>query len=457
MAVLRLTLSLKQRQFAEALTRHNWLIGPKGEGKTYGLVCRMFAHAGRQEPRNLPIRVAFIRDTHENFQAHTVTAIKRNFPNVFTFRNDFHIVHGPDVEGQSFGVNDLEAVNKLQGGEFDMALIDEPAPILESGNAGIREEVYSFADASLRGGHCTKSIDVSMNPANRHHWTYKRAITAPAASSSVFFMLPGENPYYSREDRAAMEETFRSRPDLYARYVKGEFADVFAGVAVTPEFKERRHVADHKLDPVAGSHGFRFWDGGMNAAVALCQVTPSGYFQVLDSLMMENDGMHQLISTRVIPLLSTPRYGDKIKTWRDIGDASLANREGSNSEHRASAIINELLHTAFEQGVQEWADRREAFRIVLEKGLGGEAYFQVSPHVTFGEPFNRVIAGLSGGWAYPVGTDGQPKRDKAIKDRHSHLCDALSHGLAKLFIRPHKKYEKPDPKEASKLGRSYSV
>src|SRR3990167_5644358 len=296
-----------------------------------------------------------------------------------------------------------------------------------------------------------------MNPANKLHWTYQKAIVAPAPSTRVLFMQPGENPYYSQDDRAAMAEAFKSRPDLFARYVKGEFADVYAGVAVTPEFRERIHVAPKRLVPVSGAHGFRFWDGGLNAAVAVCQVTPSGYFQVLDSLMMENDGMHKLISTRVIPLLSTPRYGDKIKLWRDIGDASLGNREGSNSEHRASSVIQDLLHTTFEPGVQEWGDRREALRIVLEKNLGGEAYFQVSPHVTFGEPFNRVIAALAGGWHYPINSNGQVQRDKAVKDIMSHLGDALSHGLAKIFTRQNKKTEKPDQKEAQKRGRSYSV
>ena len=107
MPVLRLRLTPNQRAYTELTTRRNYLIGPKGEGKTMGAVCSMFAHAGRQDSKHLPIRAAIIRDTHENFQAHTVASLKRNFPNVFTFKNDYHKFEADSIEGLSFGVNDL--------------------------------------------------------------------------------------------------------------------------------------------------------------------------------------------------------------------------------------------------------------------------------------------------------------------------------------------------------------
>src|SRR3990167_10126418 len=176
MAVLRLKLSPTQRAYVEATERHGFLIGPKGEGKSFTSIAAIFAHVGRQDPATLPISVGIIRDTHENFQAHTVTSIKRDFPGLFTFKNDFHVMLGPNIVAQTYGVNDLDAVNKLQGAQHDLVWMEEPAPILETGNAGIREEVYAFSDAVLRGGKCTKRLQISMNPANKLHWTYQKAI-----------------------------------------------------------------------------------------------------------------------------------------------------------------------------------------------------------------------------------------------------------------------------------------
>ena len=202
MPELRLKLSPTQLRFFNATARHVWLISSKGEGKSFSAIASLFAHVARQDPDNLPISVGIVRDTHENFQAHTVTSIKRDFPGLFTFKNDYHVMIGPNIVAQTYGVNDLEAVNKLQaGGQHDVVWIEEPAPILDTGNAGIREEVFFFADAVLRGGKCTKRLQITQNPANRLHWTYKQAIVAPLPDTAVFFMKPGENPYYSQADR----------------------------------------------------------------------------------------------------------------------------------------------------------------------------------------------------------------------------------------------------------------
>ncbi len=155
---------------------------------------------------------------------------------------------------------------------------------------------------------------------------------------------------------------------------------------------------------------------------------------------------------RTIPLLNL-RYRE-VREWRDIRDASLANREQSNSDHRASAVIDAMLNASFEKGVQDWNDRREALKEVLMR----KDLLLVNCGVTPGEPFNRIHAALAGGYAYRVDSLGNVVRDGPDKRSiHSHVGDAIGHGLARLFVPRPQYYPRVDRQKAMKRAMSYTV
>lgn len=425
---------------------------------TFSGVSALFAHQQRCLPylSNYPMRGAIIRDTHANIKRHTVESVNRDFPSVFTFHDDYHKMKTKGIEIDLFGMDDAGSVGRIQGGQYDIIWIEEPAPVIHSANAGISHDVFlASARRIAAGGKTPKRLQITMNPADKDHWTYEEAILNPLKNTEVLHIRPGENPYLSAEDRIARAEIFRNRPDLKARYDEGKFADVYEGIAITPEFGEM-HIAKERLDPIPLAQHFRFWDGGLTPSCIIACLTGSGRFLILDSMMIENAGIKQLIDGKVKYLLATPRYKDVTK-WRDLGDDSLKNREQANSDYSASTIINRELKTAYEGGIQAWDLRREALKDAMTKIVNGVPFFQVSPHVTEGEKCNWIRIGLSGGYQYKVNPSGQVVRDGPFKNSYSHPCDALSHGLAKLFFRPKEQTIRRDHQRDMARAKGYAV
>lgn len=441
--VLDLNVTETQGRFLLSDARYAWLIGPEREGKTFASVCGLLSHQQRCAPflgDGLPMRGLIIRDTHENLKRHTVRSIENDFPGIFTFHDDFHRMIGPGMELDLLGMNNPVATARIQGGQYDLIWMEEPAPIIATGNAGIAHIVFlSCARRVSAGGKCPKRLQISMNPGPKEHWTHQEAFVNPLTETEVFEIKPGENPHISESDRRARKEVYRNRPDLAARYDEGKFTDVFPGVQITPEFNEEQHVAKKELTPNMCNQLFRFYDGGLNPTMIVCGISAStGQFLILDCVMLQNGGMRQLLEQKATRLFGQPRYKETInrpRLWRDIGDASLDNREQSDSEHRASLIINEILKANFEQGIQRWEPRRESLKDILSRSVGSNRFLQVNPKITEGEDQNWIRSALAGGYSYKVTPTGQVLRDGPDKNLLSHAGDALSHGVAKLFFR----------------------
>lgn len=473
---LKIKLMPTQGKFVMSDSRYVWLIGPEGSGKSFSGIAALFQHRKKLEPfllknskgQQMPMRGAIIRDTHQTIKRHMIRSIQDDFPDIFTFHDDYHQMIGPGMEIDLFGMQDVGSLNKIQGGAYHIIWLEEPAPILHTGNAGIRHESFLMCARRIRGKaieingkmvDAPRRLQVTMNPAEKEHWTYGEAIVNPLTNTSVF-QTPKHETKLSEADQVARAEAFRDRPDLAARYDDGKFAEVYPGVKITPEYHEDIHFAKDVLLPIPGAQHFRFWDGGLNPTCIISCLTPGGQFHILDCVSDANVGMRQLLQEKVLPLLARPRY-QRIKgkrLWRDIGDASLANREQSDSENRASLIIEGLLHTDFEKGVQLWDPRREAIKDALTRSPGGRPFLQVNPRITEGEPFNRVHAALSGGYSYKVTALGTVLRDGPDKAPvHSHIGDALTHGLARLFFREPKQAVKYNQDKGLKRAAGYGV
>jgi hypothetical protein len=108
----------------------------------------------------------------------------------------------------------------------------------------------------------------------------------------------------------------------------------------------------------------------------------------------------------------------------------MMNREQSDSSQTAADVINTELGASFERGEKSWNNRREAFKELLNRNVGGEPMFQLTKEDYI---LHRC---LRGGWHYRKDNSGRVIRDKAYKDIHSHPGDAVSHGIAKILLRP---------------------
>lgn len=103
------------------------------------------------------IRAALVRDTHQNIKMSTVPSLSEIFGAFVTFHDDFKkmVIHSqPRVEADLFGIDDPASLSKLQGPEYAIIWLEEPAPIIERANVGLPKDVFdlSVARASRQKG-----------------------------------------------------------------------------------------------------------------------------------------------------------------------------------------------------------------------------------------------------------------------------------------------------------------
>jgi len=431
MAQLDIKLSPTQHSFVISDATIPALIGPFGEGKTFGGVCGAIMHRERAGVKTL--RGAIVRDTFENIKKHTIPSIFDAVGEYVRFADGKKRMLGLGLDLDLIGIDDLGSMTKLQGPEYGFVWLEEPAPIYDKANAGLPEEVFNTAlTRAARQKGTIPRLQITMNPASEDHWTYHKLFEDPInddpdfpdISTEVFQIPYGENSNISDISRQTVKAGYRNSPELWARYVEGKFSFVTEGVRVVPGYTENLHRAKFKLSPVKGIPAMRFWDGGGNPTCVFAQYHKKRLI-ILDSVMLENAGMKQLIDTKVKPLLES-RYGD-VTEWSDVGDPSLGNMEQSDAEQSGEAVINEELGASFIKGKTHWEPRRESLHRLMDTLVDGEPMLIISSHE------GLVHRALKGGWHYKKDNQGRIVGKKPVKDRFSHAGDALSYGVNYLL------------------------
>lgn len=437
MAELEFELTPTQEEYVFSTAVVNAIISNTGEGKTFASIAALPIHAKRC---GKPIRGAVVRDTHQNIKMSTVPSIREDFGNIVRFYDDckyMKMFTNPPVELFLLGIDDEASLSKLQGPEFAVIWLEEPAPMRDKMNAGLSEDVFNAALVRCaRQKGTVPRLQISMNPADKNHWTYRRLILDrridpdnPLITKRVWFIPYGENRFVSDVSRQAVKAAYRNDPAAYTRYVKGEFAPVYSGARVCPQFNADLHVSKHPLKPAEGLVSFRAWDGWHRPACIMGQITPSGRVVVIDRFKLERGGdVRQLIQDRVLPAVSSPRWKDKARIWRDIGDFTMANRDQSNIQASAAKVIEKAFGTIFEKGPSTWESIKMGLGRAFNKNING------SPAVLIDPRLQSLISGLEGAWHYK--TDMSGNITSAVPDKHSevsHECDALANALAVLF------------------------
>jgi len=390
----------------------NVLVSGTGEGKSFASVVAILTHSERC---GRPIRCAIVRDTHENIKlstARTITEVFEQHPSLIVWKNDNKqlVIHGKyRIDVDLFGIDDLASLSKLQGPEYALIWLEEPAPMADKVNAGLSEEVFNAALVRCARQKGTKSrLQISMNPADEDHWTYKRLIEAPAVdidnpliTKQVWYIPAGENSNVSETSRQAVKSAYKDDLASYTRYVLGQFAPVYRGKKVTPEYNPLIHLAPQELMPVRGLVSFRAWDSWTNPACIMGQITTTGRLVFLNVLTLEGSDVRTLAETQVLPMMNSPRWKDKPRAWRELGDCTMKNPDQSNIATSAARAIEDIFGTIFEGGPTRWEIMKLGFKRALNMNIQGK------PAVVI-DPVNcRVLnKGLSGAWHYKTDNSG---------------------------------------------------
>jgi len=360
------------------------------------------------------------------------------YPNLIQFKNDFKqltIFSNPRVHVDLFGIDDPTALSKLQGPEYALIWLEEPAPIVDKANAGLSEEVFNVALVRCTRQKGTNArLQISMNPADEEHWTYKRLIEpemidpeVPEITKAIFRILPGENIHVSDLSRKAVRAAYRYDASSYQRYALGEFAPVYRGIRVTPDYNPTIHLAPAPIEPAHGLVGFRAWDGWHNPCCVIGQITQIGRLIFIDVLRLEKGDIRNLIDAKVIPMLESPRWKGKTKEWRDVGDFTMGQPDQSNIQSSAAKIIEAKLNTYFEKGPKRWEHMKLGLARALNMSIGGLPAIQINPDARL------LHRALSGAWHYKTDNSGNIISKVPVKDESSHVGDPFANAVNVLL------------------------
>lgn len=403
---------------------------------TVASIAALFIHAQRN---GCPIRCAIVRDTHENIKISTARSIQDTLPaSIYKFKNDYkelEIMSNPPIQVDLFGIDDYASLSKFQGSEYSLIWLEEPAPMSDRSNAGIMEEVFNAALISCtRQKKTLPRLQISMNPADQEHWTYRRFFEDecidpdnPLITRAVFAVPYGENTALPEVARQAVKAAYKHDPASYQRYVENKFVPLQVGKAVTPQYGSGKYVHPRPLRPCKGLEGFRAYDGWHHPSCLLGQITHSGRLVFIDTVAGENCDIGILIKQKVLPLLNSPRWKGLCKSWRDIGDISMKTPDQSNIAMSAAKVIEEIFGTYFEAGPARWEHIKRGIDNAFATNIVGKPAFVVNPE-------NRLLdKALSGGWHYKTDNAGNVMGDIPEKSPSSHIGDAFANAVNVLL------------------------
>lgn len=429
-----------QRQFIESRAQADLMSSRKGEGKSAGLVWSIFYHTSHNPGATWIV----IRDTFENLKRTTLQEFLRWFPDkVFGHYSAGDKVYVWDearcgLRGKVYfmGVEDDVDASKIASMPLAGVAIDEPSGAAGE-SSGVSEFVFDTAIAQLRQpGMKWYAVKLAQNNPDESHWTFRRFVSPGTPPDESIALLPmqesGYRAWQTREPENVdnlppgyyenMARTWAHRPDLVRRFVEGKYGFQQVGRAVTPEWSDEMHLVS-RLQPVKGSPLYLLWDGGLNPTCVITQVTPMGFWLILESHVGDGIGAYQLIEDVIKPAMTTRYRGF---TWTHVGDPNLKSAEQSDSRQSAAALITRELGGRFLPGPIEVDKRVDPLRSVLRRTLSGRGVVQVDR-----DKAKDVWHALRGGWHWHIargGTVGQIK-----KNMHSHPGDCMGYGASHLF------------------------
>lgn len=448
----------------------NIIYSPRGEGKTVASIAAIFHHAKRNKK---PITCAIVRDTHENIKLSVARSIQKVLPpNRYKFKNDYKelmLISNPPILVDLFGIADPGALQKLQGSEYALVWLEEPAPMVDKANAGLSEDVFNAAlIVCARQTDCFPRLQVSMNPADKDHWTYKRFFEEPNVdpenpliTKAVFEVPYGDNPFLPEISRQATKAAYKNDPASYARYVGGKFVAITQGKKVTPFYGTGKYTSEFPLKPAPGLEGFRAYDGWHNPTCILGQITHTGRLIFIDTLHGNNIDIRTLIDEKVRPMLNSPRWKGMCKSWRDIGDRTMKIPDQSNINESASRVIENAFKTPtgrdayFEGGPAHWTHMKRGIDNIFNTNIAGKPAFLVNME-------NRLLdKALSGGWHFKVDNAGNVVSDTPEKTEESHIGDAWANTVNVLLpsniVNLNRETVKKMQKKTRARAKSYAV
>lgn len=450
--------TLKQFMKSDAFFRG--LRGPVGSGKSVACCVEIFRRCLSQkkgEDGKRKSRWAVIRNTNPQLKTTTIKTWldwfpENNWGNFLWSVPYTHRMNIGDIEAEIIflALDRPEDVKKLLSLELTGVWINEAREIPKSIVDACTMRVGRYPSMK-DGGASWYGVIADTNAPEEDHWWPIMAGDVPVPDhlsrdetlmlvkpdNWEFFTQPSAlNAKLNKQDEI---EGYESNPiaenkkyiteDYYNNIIRGKtkgWIDVYVmnklgsleeGKPVYPNFKEETHVAVNKLEINPNLPIYAGLDFGLTPAAVFAQKTVLGKWNILSELVCFDMGV-----TRFAELLRSEIaknfqgmevniYGDPAGDFRSQTD-----------ERTPYQILRQYGLKATPAPSNDVALRIDAVDSALTRMLDGKAAFQLSKDCI------NLKKGFNGGYHYRrIQTSGDRYDDKPLKNRYSHIHDALQY------------------------------
>ncbi len=421
------------------------LMGPVGSGKSVTSCFEIIRRASMQAPSPDGIRrtrCAVVRQTVRQLRDTTLKTFLDWFPpgvyGEFMKTSYTYYFKYADVECEIMfrALDRPDDVANLNSLELTFAWFNE-----------CRDIKPDILDAmAKRVGRYPSKRDAPVGVLKWPTWSGMWGDTNPPVMESWWWaMMEGINPddgitpinngwdvFKQPSGRSAQAENIENLPDDYYDttglskdyirvFIDGEYAHSPSGSPVYQGFKINVHVAPKPLMAIrSDSHPLLIGvDTFLSPAAVICQVDAKGRVMVLDEVVGKEMGAERFINTMLRPKL--------VSKFRGLKVAIIIDPAGMQRSQTDESTVKDIYKKAGFQVVQKARlnniqSRIDAVDRYLMKNFDGESAFLIDPGCL------RLKSAMMGGYRY------HEKEERIIKDKHSHVAEALQYAMLHISI-----------------------
>lgn len=221
--------------------------------------------------------------------------------------------------------------------------------------------------------------------------------------------LDGGYAYYYRQAAGKKKNWIKAQ-------ILGQYATFSTGRPVYEEYNDDIHC--RAIEPIRGLPLLLGQDYGRTPATAICQITKTGQFRVIDEVVSQGMGIRVFARDLLKPHLAQHYQGYTVVV---IGDPS-GNDPRDTEEKTCFQILNEEGIAAVPAITNELTARIEAISFYLNSMHGGEPNFLISPRAA------TIRKGLNGSYCYDrIQVSGDRYRDVPAKNKYSHPVEGAQY------------------------------
>lgn len=431
------------------------LMGPVGSGKSTACCFEVLSRALEQQPGPDGVRRsrwAVCRNTYPELKSTTIKTWMDWYQDLATMKWDTPITSninvsdigdgtGLELEVIFMALDRPEDVGKLRSLELTGGWMNEASEMEKAVLDMLTQRVGRFP-SKRNGGPSWTGVIMDTNPPDDDSWWYKLA-EEEKPEIYRFFKQPGglmldsdpKSPTYQQHIPNPEAENVQNHSLGYQYYLNqvygksedwikvflcGQYGTTMDGKPVYPEWNEKVHLSELALSPIQGMPILLAFDFGLTPACAFLQMNSRGQLLILKELVSEDMGIRQFYSEVVRPVIRGEFSKFRVEA---VGDPA-GNMRSQTDEKTCMQELMELGLLCEPAPTNEFIARRESVAFFLQRLSGGHPGFLLDPSC------KMLRKGFNGGYRYErlrVG-GGARYKDRPVKDKFSHIHDALQYG-----------------------------